>query len=107
MTIYYIPYNFKGDYAITDSYFTSESDACSAACDWWCEEGYDHDDVDGYGCVEVKVSQSDNPYETQYNCIDDSYDCDWDSERGFYSIAPMGTGSTHEEAIKDYMDQRS
>lgn len=33
----------------------------------------------------------------------DTYDCDWDSERGYFSRSPMGYGKTKEAAIADLM----
>jgi len=46
-----------------------------------------------------------NPYGNEWTVTDDSYDCDWDSERGFYAISPQGTGDTKEEALMDYLNQ--
>jgi hypothetical protein len=46
-----------------------------------------------------------NPYDSDWTVTDDSYDCDWDSEIGFYAISPQGTGATKEEALIDYLNQ--
>jgi hypothetical protein len=46
-----------------------------------------------------------NPYGNEWTVVDDSYDCDYDSERGFYAIAPQGTGDTKEDALLDYLNQ--
>ena len=35
----------------------------------------------------------------------DTYDCDWDSERGYFSNCPMGHGKTEQEAIADLIAQ--
>ena len=55
--------------------------------------------------IKLHFSQE-NPYGNEWTCVDDSYDCDWDSERGFYAISPQGTGATKQEALADYLDQR-
>src|SRR5262249_26693458 len=34
---------------------------------------------------------------------DDTYDADYDSERGFYSNCPIGYGATEQEAIDDLL----
>lgn len=54
--------------------------------------------------LKINFTQN-NPYSNEWTCTDDSYDCDWDSEIGFYSISLKGTGDTKEEALRNYLNQ--
>lgn len=45
-----------------------------------------------------------NPYSNEWSCVDENYDCDFDSESGFYSSCPRGYGKTKLDAFKDYLD---
>lgn len=46
-----------------------------------------------------------DPYGNDWTVTDNNYDCDCDSDGEFYSIAPLGTGATKEEALMDYIEQ--
>ena len=54
--------------------------------------------------IHVTVTQSLDPRMDYAAYDEDTYDCDWDSERGFFSTCPVGYGRTAREAVADFIE---